>query len=69
MDRSWCHRAAARIPDGIARAVNPAHTLHDGDVGFFVSAGDVEPQHDVVFHLTQEAVSAAIRSVAKHPLP
>ncbi|MBW2263309.1 MAG: P1 family peptidase [Deltaproteobacteria bacterium] len=46
MDRSW-----------IARAVNPAHTLHDGDVGFFVSAGDAEAQHDVVFQLTSEAVS------------
>ncbi len=69
MDRSWCHRAAMRIQDGIARAVNPAHTLHDGDVGFFVSAGEVEPRLDVVLHLTQEAVSAAIRSVAAAPPP
>ena len=65
LDRAWCHRAAARIQDGIARAVSPAHTLHDGDVGFFVSAGDVEPRHDVILHLTQEVTSEAIRSVAR----
>ena len=65
MDRAWCHRAASRIQDGIARAVSPAHTLHDGDVGFFVSAGALEPQLDVVLQLTQEVVSDAIRSVAR----
>lgn len=64
LDRPLCHLAAARIPDGIARAVRPAHTLHDGDVGFFVSAGEVEAPVDVVFHLASEATSAAIRSVA-----
>jgi L-aminopeptidase/D-esterase-like protein len=69
MERAWCHRAATRIQDGIARAVSPAHTLHDGDVGFFVSAGEVEPQLDVILHLTQEVVSDAIRSVAAAPLP
>jgi L-aminopeptidase/D-esterase-like protein len=65
LDRSMCHRAAMRIPDGIARAVHPAHTLHDGDVGFFVSAGEVRADPDVVFHLTSEATSEAIRSVSR----
>jgi L-aminopeptidase/D-esterase-like protein len=65
LTRSMCHRAAMRIPEGIARAVRPAHTLHDGDTGFFVSCGDVEASPDVVFQLTAEVVSEAIRSVAR----
>jgi len=64
LDRSLCHLAAARIQDGIARAVLPARTLHDGDVGFFVSAGPAAASPDVVFHLAAVATSAAIRSVA-----
>jgi L-aminopeptidase/D-esterase-like protein len=65
MDRAWCHRAAQRIPDGIARAVHPSRTLHDGDVGFFVSAGQIEAPPDVVFHLASAVTSAAIRSVGQ----
>jgi len=65
MDRTWCHRAAARIPDGIARAVMPAHTLHDGDVGFFVSAGETLADADIVFHLTATTTAEAIRNAAR----
>ncbi len=65
LTRDMCTRAASRIPDGIARAVNPAHTLHDGDTGFFVSCGAVDADPDVIFHLTMEVVADAIRSVAR----
>jgi L-aminopeptidase/D-esterase-like protein len=65
LTRTMCTRAAARIPDGIARAIRPAHTLHDGDTGFFVSTGAVEAEPDVVFQLTMESVVTAIRAVAE----
>lgn len=64
LKRTMCTRAAMRIPDGIARSVNPAHTLHDGDTGFFICAGEVEADPDVVFQLTIQVVAEAIRDVA-----
>jgi L-aminopeptidase/D-esterase-like protein len=62
LDRGACHMAAARIPDGIARAVRPSHTLHDGDIGFFVSAGDSDGDLDLVMHLAALVTADAIRS-------
>jgi len=60
-----CIQAASRIRNGIARSVRPAHTKHDGDVGFFLACGGTAaPDIDYIFALTAELVAAAIRSVA-----
>ncbi|WP_108485455.1 P1 family peptidase [Oceaniglobus ichthyenteri] len=39
LDKAQCHRLAVAAHDGIARAVVPAHTPHDGDIVFALSTG------------------------------
>ncbi len=64
LDKAWCHRAASRIQDDIARAVFPSRTKHDGDAGFFVSCGNDPADLDLVLYLVSEVTAAAIRGVA-----
>ncbi len=40
LTKTQCHRLAVTAHDGIARAVVPAHTPHDGDLVFGVATGD-----------------------------
>ncbi len=42
MTKTQCHRLAVTAHDGIARAVVPAHTPHDGDLVFGVAMGNGE---------------------------
>lgn len=58
-------RAADLAHSGIARAVTPAHTSHDGDALFLLCAGRVEASVDLVAHLGAEAVAAAIRAAVR----
>ncbi|MFF5796811.1 P1 family peptidase [Streptomyces albogriseolus] len=39
MENAAATRMAAAAQDGLARAINPAHTLHDGDTVFAVATG------------------------------
>jgi L-aminopeptidase/D-esterase-like protein len=39
LDRAQCRRLAEAAHDGIARAVQPAHTLLDGDTAFVLATG------------------------------
>ncbi len=60
-----CLQAAQRIRDGVARSIYPAHTKHDGDVGFFFATGRMrrEIDLDLIFSFTADVTTAAIRSV------
>ena len=40
LTKTQCHRLAVTAHDGIARAIVPAHTPHDGDLVFGVASGD-----------------------------
>ena len=40
LTKTQCFRLAVTAHDGIARAVVPAHTPHDGDLVFGVATGD-----------------------------
>jgi L-aminopeptidase/D-esterase-like protein len=55
------HRMCQRGNTGMARAVRPVHTLHDGDCVFGLATGAVRVQFDVVAELAAETVAAAIR--------
>ncbi|HXX64525.1 MAG TPA: P1 family peptidase, partial [Bacteroidota bacterium] len=55
------NRVAQRAHDGLARAVRPAHTSHDGDTIFCLSAGGKKSDIDIVAELGAEATSQAIR--------
>ncbi|MCC6397647.1 MAG: P1 family peptidase [Bacteroidetes bacterium] len=58
------NRMAARGHDGMARAVKPVHTSHDGDIVFVLASGPVqceyEPVAEIGADLTAEAIRAAV---------
>jgi L-aminopeptidase/D-esterase-like protein len=54
-------RVAERGHDGMARAVVPAHTSHDGDIVFALASGPVEAPMDLVAELAAGVVADAIR--------
>ena len=47
LDKSQYHRLAVAAHDGIARAIVPAHTPHDGDLVFSIATGE-KPTGDPV---------------------
>jgi L-aminopeptidase/D-esterase-like protein len=60
------HRVADLGHSGIARALRPAHTEHDGDALFALATGQVEADVDLVAHLAAEAVAEAVRRGPLH---
>lgn len=56
------HRLAQRAHDGLAIAVRPAHTTHDGDTAFALASGVVPAPFDLVANAAVEAVMEAIRN-------
>jgi len=59
------NRLAQRGHDGMARAVCPVHTSHDGDVVFGLSAGNVAAPFDLVAELGARATADAIRRAVR----
>lgn len=58
-------RVADLAHTGIARAVDPAHTTHDGDALFCLATGHAPTSVDVVAQLAADAVAAAIRAAVR----
>ena len=62
------HRISQRGHDGMARAVRPVHTSHDGDVVFTLASGLHEGTFDVIAEagadLTAQAIRNAVRAKA-----
>lgn len=56
------NRLAQRAHNGLAIAVRPSHTRHDGDTAFALSTGDVEVPENLVGNMAVEAVAEAIRN-------
>lgn len=54
-------KVAQMAHDGVARAVNPAHTMYDGDTIFALATGEIAADPTVVGALAAEAVADAIR--------
>jgi L-aminopeptidase/D-esterase-like protein len=69
MSKVDANRVAQRGHDGLARAIVPVHTMHDGDVVFCVSSGAVTRPVDVVAELGAAAAAAAIRSAVRNAVP
>jgi L-aminopeptidase/D-esterase-like protein len=59
-----CHLLARSAHHGMARAIHPSHTRHDGDLAFACATGGVEAQLDrlriMVTDVTAEAVRGAV---------
>lgn len=62
------YRLAQRAHDGLAIAIRPVHTTHDGDTAFAVAANQVEANFDLVantaVYVTAEAIRNAVREAA-----
>jgi L-aminopeptidase/D-esterase-like protein len=59
------NRLAQRAHDGLAIAIRPVHTTHDGDTAFALATGQVETNFDLVantaVHVTAEAIRNSVR--------
>lgn len=59
--KSDCHLLAQSGHHGLAQAVHPSHTRHDGDLVIAVSTGSVAAHLDRLRVATTEVVAAAVR--------
>jgi L-aminopeptidase/D-esterase-like protein len=66
LDKISCNRLAQRGHDGLAQAMRPAHTTHDGDTVFALATGSYDGDRpagfDVVANVAVEVVAEAIRN-------
>ncbi|MCP4362006.1 MAG: P1 family peptidase [Chloroflexi bacterium] len=60
------HRLAQRAHDGLAIAIRPVHTTHDGDTAFALATGRVEGNFDLVANTAVEMVAEAIRNSVRY---
>ena len=64
------HSELARLThhahNGLAIAVRPSHTRHDGDIAFTLSTRRVEAPLDLVNNLVVSVVSEAIRNGVRY---
>lgn len=68
------HRLAQRAHDGLAIAIRPVHTTHDGDTAYALATAQVDAPFDRVANLAVDMVAEAIRNGVRHattvgPLP
>jgi L-aminopeptidase/D-esterase-like protein len=67
LDKRQAHRLAQRAHDGLALAIRPVHTSHDGDTVFTLATGAVPGDHyDLVANMAVEVVAEAIRNGVRH---
>ena len=66
LNKAEAHKVAQMAHDGIARAVNPAHTMFDGDTIFALATGEVPADPTLVgayaAEMSAEAIRRAVRS-------
>jgi L-aminopeptidase/D-esterase-like protein len=65
LDKAQAQRVALMAHDGFARAIDPIHTMHDGDSVFCLSTGDISANLTAVGTLAAHAMSLAILSAVR----
>ncbi|RMF76192.1 MAG: peptidase S58 family protein [Chloroflexi bacterium] len=60
------NKVAQMAHDGMARAIRPAHTMHDGDTIFSLSTGEIEADVSVIGAFAAEVTAEAIRNGVRH---
>ncbi len=66
MSKVEANRLAQRAHDGLAIAIRPVHTTHDGDTAFALATNQVEANFDLVANVAVEVVAEAIRNAVRH---
>jgi L-aminopeptidase/D-esterase-like protein len=59
------YKMCRQAQTGMARAIKPVHTTHDGDCIFGLAAGDTEMQFDIVAEVAAEVTAGAIRDAVR----
>jgi L-aminopeptidase/D-esterase-like protein len=67
-DKTQMTKIAQMAQDGLARTINPAHTLADGDTIFAVATGaiSVRANHGVIGALAADVLAQAVLRAAKN---
>ncbi|MAS36247.1 MAG: peptidase S58 [Anaerolineaceae bacterium] len=65
LSKDHTNKLAQMASSGIARAINPAHTMFDGDTLFALASGQIPANVNAVGAYAAEAVSAAIRQAVR----
>lgn len=65
LSKPAAQKVAQMAHDGIARAVNPAHTMYDGDTIFALATGETQADPSVVGAYAAEMAAKAIRRAAR----
>jgi putative pantetheine hydrolase len=66
LTKAQCAKVSGIGHDGLARAINPVHTMFDGDTIFTLATGAAAAPDPVAFHELLEAASACVtRAVAR----
>ena len=64
-DKDAVNKMSQMAHDGLARAVNPAHTLFDGDTIFGLATGEIEANPNVIGAFAAEVTAQAIRNAVR----
>jgi L-aminopeptidase/D-esterase-like protein len=66
LTKAQARRVSIMAHDGYARAINPIHTLWDGDTVFTLATGEVEAEVNLVGALAAEVMARAVVSGVVH---
>lgn len=71
LSKEGANKVAAMAHDGLARAIEPIHTMYDGDTVFALSYGDRDGDVSVVGALAATVLAEAVKRaiLAAHSLP
>jgi L-aminopeptidase/D-esterase-like protein len=65
--KAQCHLLARSANHGLARAIHPSHTRHDGDLAFACATGAVDAHFDRLRMMATDVTAEAVRdAVAYH---
>ena len=62
LNKDYTNKVAQMAHDGLARAIQPAHTLFDGDTIFALATGPIEANVNVIGAYAAEVMAQAIRN-------
>lgn len=65
LSKEACTKVAQMAHDGLARAINPIHTMYDGDIAFALSCGDEPADNNVIGAVGAELVARAVRKAVR----
>lgn len=66
MSKVEVNRLAQRAHDGMAIAIRPAHTIHDGDTAFALATGEIDAPYNLIANMAVEVTAQAIRNAVLH---